>query len=53
MLDIELTAFLNVLSSGLLFLRLGRGFHFDSRTHEVITLIAWASLHKRVFKPIE
>lgn len=53
MLDVELTAFLDVLSSGLFFLRLGRGFHFDSRTHEVITLIAWASPHKRIFKPIE
>ena len=53
MLDVELTAFLDVLSSGLLFLRLGRGFHFDSWSHEVITLIAWASLHQRVFEPIE
>ena len=53
MLDVELTAFLDVLSSGLLFLRLGRGFHFDSRSHEIVTLIAWASLHKRVFEPIE
>ena len=53
MLDVGLTAFLDVLSSGLLFLRLGRGFQFDSRSHEVITLIAWASLHQRVFEPIE
>ena len=53
MRDVELTAFLDVLFSNLLFLRLGRGFRFDSRTHEVITLIAWASPHKRVFEPIE
>ncbi len=42
MLDVELTAFLDVLFSELLFLRLGRGFRIDSRTHEVVTLIAWA-----------
>ena len=53
MLDVELTAFLDVLLSGLLFLRLDRGFHFDPRSHEVVTLIAWASFHKGVFEPIE
>ena len=53
MLDVALTAFPDVLFSGLLFLRLDRGFHFDPRSHEVVTLIAWASLHKRVFEPIE
>ena len=53
MLDIELTAFLDVVISDLFFLRLGRGFRFDSRTHEVVTLIAWASPHERVFEPIE
>lgn len=53
MLDVGLTAFLDVLLPNLLFLRLGRGFRFDSRTHEVVTLIARASLHERVFEPIE
>lgn len=46
MLDDELTAFLDILFPDLLFLRLGRGFRFDSRTHEVVTLIAWTSLHQ-------
>ena len=53
MLDVELTALLDVLFPDLLLLCLGRGFRFDSRTHEVVTLIAWASLHERVFEPIE
>lgn len=53
MLDVGLTAFLDVVFSGLLFLRLGRSFRFDARSHEVVTLIAWASPHERVFEPIE
>lgn len=45
MVGVELTAFLDVLFSGLSFLRLGRSFLSNSRTHEVVTLIAWASFH--------